>query len=111
MAERASEKRKTFTFTEAAALLPDVRRLTEDAYQKVEGLSTRTSSPEELQAAMDEVVSEWARAILALGVDVKGLWLVDFDNGSGYYCWKYPESGLLFYHSYEDGFRGRVRIQ
>lgn len=111
MAERHSGERKTFTYNEAAELLPDVRHLTEEAYQEVEALCARTLAPEELQAAMDDVVSEWARSILALGVDVKGLWLVDFDNGSGYYCWKYPEQGLHFYHSYEDGFRGRVRIQ
>lgn len=47
----------------------------------------------------------------ALGLDIKGLWLVDFDNGSGYYCWKHPEPSLDYYHTYEEGFGGRVRIQ
>jgi hypothetical protein len=111
MAERRADERRTFTYAEAAELLPDVRRITEEAYQKVEALSEGTAGPEALQAAMDEVVSEWARQILALGIEVKGLWLVDFDNGSGYYCWKYPEPGLHFYHSYDEGFGGRVRIQ
>ena len=37
-----------------------------------------------------------------LGIDVKGLWLIDFDNGSGYYCWHYPEEGLQFFHTYEE---------
>ena len=35
---------------------------------------------------------------------------MDFDNGSGYYCWQYPEEGLQYYHTYEEGFRGRTRI-
>jgi hypothetical protein len=48
---------------------------------------------------------------MEMGIEVKGLWLIDFDNGSGYYCWRYPEESLQFYHSYEDGFRGRMRIQ
>ncbi|MGE0455845.1 MAG: DUF2203 family protein [Vicinamibacteria bacterium] len=25
-------------------------------------------------------------------------------------CWRYPEAGLEYYHSYEEGFRGRIRI-
>ena len=35
---------------------------------------------------------------------------VDWDSGDGYYCWRYPEASLSFYHSYEDGFKGRVPI-
>ena len=38
-----------------------------------------------------DIVEAWAEAVRALGLEVKGLWLVDFDNGEGYYCWKYPE--------------------
>jgi hypothetical protein len=47
----------------------------------------------------------------ALGLEVKGLWLVDFDNGSGCYCWQWPEEELAFFHGYEEGFAGRTRIQ
>jgi hypothetical protein len=47
----------------------------------------------------------------ALGLEVKGLWLVDFDNGSGYYCWRWPEEDLAYFHGYDEGFDGRVRIQ
>jgi hypothetical protein len=65
---------------------------------------------EEAQGEVDRVVTEWARALMERGLEVKGLWLVDFDNGSGYYCWRYPEDGLHFYHSYEEGFSGRMRI-
>ena len=27
------------------------------------------------------------------------------------YCWKYPESGLRFFHTYEGGFKSRMPIQ
>ena len=37
-------------------------------------------------------------------------WLVDFDNGEGYYCWKYPEDTVGHFHGYEDGFAGRISI-
>ena len=45
------------------------------------------------------------------GLEAKGLWLVDFDNGEGYYCWSYPESSITHYHGYDDGFAGRISIQ
>ena len=54
---------------------------------------------------------EWAREILSLGVVIKGLWLVDFDSGAGYYCWKYPEPSLEYFHGYEEGFSGRLPLQ
>ena len=53
-----------------------------------------------------DIVNGWADAVRALGVEVKGLWLVDFDNGEGYYCWRYPEDTIGHYHGYEDGFAG-----
>ena len=28
-----------------------------------------------------------------------------------YYCWKWPEEELAYFHGYEEGFGGRVRIQ
>jgi hypothetical protein len=107
-------ERRIFSYDEARALLPDVRRLTEDALRRVDAVRSVTD-PEgragAVQSRLDGIASEWARAVMALGIDVKGLWLVDFDNGSGYYCWQYPEDGLDYYHSYEDGFSGRMRIQ
>jgi hypothetical protein len=106
--------KKTFTYEEARALLPRVRRLTEEAFRKSDEVGAtpagRSGAPE-AQEQLDRTVSDWARAVMELGAEVKGLWLVDFDNGSGYYCWRYPEEGLLYFHSYEDGFRGRMRIQ
>jgi len=61
--------------------------------------------------AAEPLQKSWADGVMSLGIDVKGLWLVDFDNGSGYYCWQYPEASLQYFHGYEDGFSGRVRLQ
>ena len=52
----------------------------------------------------------WAEKIMQLGAEPKGLWLVDFDSGSGYYCWRYPEADVGFFHGYDDGYSGRVPI-
>ncbi len=113
MKDESSEKR-IFSYDEAAAMLPEVRRLTREAHRAVEELGSETapaSSRADLQKRLEEIVNGWARALVGMGLQVKGLWLADFDNGSGYYCWRYPEEGLHYYHSYEDGFNGRMRIQ
>jgi hypothetical protein len=56
------------------------------------------------------VIERWTREMEALGAEVKGLWLIDFDSGAGYYCWRWPEPDF-FFHGYEEGFAGRVPIQ
>lgn len=96
-----SEK-QIFTYEEAAKLIPEVKRLTAEAVEICEGL------PEEATAEAQEVLAKWAESIIRMGIEVKGLWLVDFDNGSGYYCWHWPEESLQFFHGYEEGFGGRV---
>ena len=63
--------------------------------------------PERIRAR----VSHGARSMEALGLEVKGLWLVDFDNGEGYYCWRWPEPDLAYFHGYDEGYSGRIRIQ
>jgi hypothetical protein len=105
--------KKIFTYEEAAALLPEVQRLTTNAVEEVERLALVENDADERPANVaeyEEIVSRWARAVIDLGIEVKGLWLIDFDNGSGYYCWKYPEPGLQFFHEYDTGFGGRVQL-
>lgn len=115
MAEGPSPETRVFTFDEACGLLPEVRRVTEEAYRKVsvlvETFPAAGAARDRVQAQVDTIVTGWVESVTGLGIEVKGLWLVDFDNGSGYYCWRYPEPALQYYHSYEEGFRGRVRIQ
>jgi hypothetical protein len=109
MARRSAalNDRKTFTYEEAAALLPKARRITADAVLAVESL------PETESAAMEseQIITDWAGAIIELGIEVKGLWLIDFDCGSGYYCWQHPEPSLQYFHGYEEGFGARVKLQ
>jgi hypothetical protein len=115
MAEEKSPERKVFSYGEAVAMLPEVRRLTEEAHQQVTALTTQAADSgatrQEVEELVGEVIRDWAQAMVSRGLEVKGLWLVDWDNGSGYYCWKHPEDGLHYFHSYEEGFRGRMRIQ
>lgn len=103
---------RRFTYAEARALVPEVRRLTEAAHARVAQLQARLGGDGDgpLREQIEHEVAAWAQSMTELGLEVKGLWLVDFDNGAGYYCWSWPETALEFYHSYEEGFSGRVRI-
>jgi hypothetical protein len=110
--------RPIFSLDDARALLPRVRQLTAEAAIRAEALAEELRRvPEQdpahgqLSTSLQEIVNGWADEVRALGVEVKGLWLVDFDNGEGYYCWKYPEDTVAHYHGYEEGFAGRISIQ
>jgi hypothetical protein len=108
MPEKPSDRTR-FSYDEAIALLPEVQKLTEEAILKVEEVRC-LSGGDENGERVRAIVSDWAEAMIERGLEVKGLWLVDFDNGSGYYCWRYPEAGLEYFHTYEEGFPGRMRI-
>ncbi len=109
--------KRVFTLEEARKLLPEVKRMTQEANELVEKIVRRAEArtPEgeidpEIQEEANRVITEWSEAIQKIGCEVKGLWLVDFDCGHGYYCWKFPEEALEHYHSYEEGFAGRMKI-
>ena len=96
--------KRIFTYEEATALLPVVQQLTTEAAERVEAMES------EDPADYERVINDWAAAIMAHGIEVKGLWLIDFDSGAGYYCWKYPEPALEHFHGYDEGFGGRVKL-
>ena len=104
-----SGPKKIFTFEEARQLLPAVRERTRKAMEALAELEEEGG--EARRRAGQGILEVWVRDIEALGIEVKGPWLVDFDSGAGYYCWRWPEEALDFFHGYEEGFAGRVRIQ
>lgn len=84
--------------------MPRVQSATEAAVERINELADDDAE------AQQQVVMDWAESVLDLGIEVKGLWLVDFDTGGGYYCWRYPEPALEYFHGYEEGFGGRVKL-
>jgi hypothetical protein len=108
--------RRRFTLEQAREVLPEVRRLTDEAQrefaatQKALALAGDDSRVRDLEARLNFIARGWADAIAHLGAEAKGLWLVDFDNGAGYYCWRFPEAEVDHFHGYEEGFAGRMRI-
>nr|WP_320132516.1 DUF2203 family protein [uncultured Holophaga sp.] len=111
---------RLFTIEEARGLLPQVKTMTQPVFQLAASLSEELEEAEgrgdvpraeEARERLNALVESWAGAIGDLGPEVKGLWLVDFDSGDGYWCWAYPEDDLGYWHSYAEGFGGRVPLE
>ncbi|MFL6193577.1 MAG: DUF2203 family protein [Thermoanaerobaculia bacterium] len=116
MAKRRLNKR-IFSYDEALETFPLVRDLTAAAVRQIEALANKLGSRDELDTRRDEleearerIVRAWTREITSIGCEVKGVWLVDWDSGDGYYCWQFPEQAIAFFHTYDEGFTGRLPI-
>ena len=107
-----------FSLPQAQASLPFIYRLTEDSAREVRYLMAcvdalpdkKSERAFELQDQINVIIGKWQNKLERLGAKPKGLWLADFDNGSGYFCWKFPETEISYKHGYQDGFTGRILI-
>ena len=109
---------RVFTLAEAEALFPIVWRITRAAHEELEPMRRELEAMAPLSPQLkpveqryETVVRRWVGKMERLGLVVKGLWLVDFDTGDGYLCWKYPELRIGHYHGHDEGFAGRRRLQ
>ncbi|WII72764.1 DUF2203 domain-containing protein [Bdellovibrio sp. 22V] len=112
-------RNKTFTLQDARRLLPIIYRMTEESSREVKTHLNRIEAFSDkshpsvaiIEAEINAIIDRWQSKIEKLGAQPKGLWMADFDNGDGYYCWKYPEVEINHWHGYQDGFSGRILIE
>ena len=98
--------------------MPVIYRITEDAQKSVKMYVNQlkalpdknTNRATEIESEINVIIEKWNKKIQRLGGRPKGLWLADFDNGQGYYCWKFPELEIGFFHGYKDGYSGRMPL-
>lgn len=109
---------RVFTLAEAQEVFPIVWRITRAAHDELEPYrrALETMAPMSPQLKLVErnyeaVVRRWVGKMERLGLIVKGLWLVDFDTGDGYLCWKFPELRIAHYHAYGEGYAERRRLR
>jgi hypothetical protein len=109
--------KRIFSYDDALNTFPLVRDLTAAAVRQIDALATNFGSRddldarrEEIEEAQEKIVRAWARELTAVGCEVKGVWLVDWDSGDGYYCWRFPEPSISFFHTYDEGFAGRIPL-
>ncbi|HSH40540.1 MAG TPA: DUF2203 family protein, partial [Arenicellales bacterium] len=86
---------RVFTLAEAEALLPLVRNITEQSAEDLAPVKQRLNNmlatdprTPAVQREYEDIIKRWVSKLERLGLVVKGLWLVDFDTGDGYLCWK-----------------------
>ena len=112
-------RRKFFTLADARNLLPVIYRLTEESSREVKAQLNRIDAYSDkshpsvaiIEEQINGIIDRWQAKIEKLGAEPKGLWMADFDNGEGYYCWKYPENEINHWHGYQDGFSGRIVLE
>lgn len=112
--------KRIFTIDNAKNLLPLIYRITEEAVLAVKHQNNRLAALKgvdnpnlikDVESEIDKVVSHWNLKLERLGVHPNGLWVADFDNGNGYFCWKYPEVEIKYHHGYQDGFCARILMK
>lgn len=112
--------KKVFSIDELNDLVPVLLKVTRYAKEQTDELLNQLYSltdvapgsdlAKSLEAQIDGFIIEWQNKMGKLGGKTKGLWLADFDSGDGFYCWKYPETEINFWHKYSEGFNGRIPI-
>lgn len=100
--------RRIFSEKEAESLLPIVRRITEKVAQEVSELHKRLSfvplsEPlhKRICSQIELEIKRWAIKISKLGCEPRGIWLVDFDAGNGWFSWRLGDERLAFFHAHE----------
>ncbi len=114
-------RKSVFSLEEAQTLFPVIYRVTKSYAERVQGLiekieilarrKTAEDHPSEpLEAEAGRLIEEWQTKVQKLGGLPNGHWVVDFDSGDGYYCWKYPERSIEYWHHYRDGYSKRIKL-
>ena len=102
---------KTFSLTEARGLLPWVREASSAARKEISQVQQEEKDPQAARQRLQGIIQHWAETVWKLGASPKQPFTVDFDSGSDYYCWQYPEDDIYFRHDYETGYAGRRPIE
>jgi len=110
-------KKKVFNLQEASELLPMVQSVTRKQQQALAPLQLRlkkmlSNDPRRktVELEYESVVSSWRTKIEALGAQVAGLWMVEFDVGDGLLAWRYPELSLSYFRGSQKTFAERVKL-
>ncbi len=108
---------RVFSVEDARAVLPIVRRMTERSVRRyrmtrarLEGASYGPDECLRIERELHAQLVEWRDSVERLGCECKGLWIVNFDAGNGYFCWKYPEEDIAYFQAYDRGFSGRIPL-
>jgi hypothetical protein len=96
-----------FTKDEALDVLPIIKRITGRASAQVEEIQEQLRFiPEDepaflrLKGRIQYILSRWVAKVTNLGANPRGVWLVDFDAGEGWFSWRYGDEDLTYFNSH-----------
>jgi hypothetical protein len=110
--------RGVFSLAEANSRIRIIHKFTRDVAKTVDQILAKLEAlgpnqPEvtrQLEMQVEQWIESWNAKVRKLGGLPKGLWLVDFDAGDGFFCWKFPEGEIKFWHDRSSGFTGRIPL-
>ena len=102
---------KIYSLEEARALLPWLYEACKEAEAEVIDVQRQAVERKEALSRIHEIIHHWAETVTKLGAIPKQPFTIDFNSGSDYFCWEYPEENILYRHDYHAGYAGRHRIE
>ena len=109
---------RSFTLEEANDVLAIVKRITKRTSQVTDQMIDQlermdVNQPEKtipIEEKVNAQILRWQSQIRQLGLEARGLWMVDFKTDDGFYSWQYPEAKVEYWHSANEGFANRKHI-
>lgn len=107
---------RRFTLEQARRFVPVLDGITFVALERsaplMEKLKAKGTEDEKkaITEELQEIVALWSEQVLYLGAITRGLWMVDFDCGDGFYTWVFGEDDVSSYRKYHQAFHERVPI-
>ncbi len=108
---------RVFTLVEVREIFPFVQRITRQAWTELEPVRQRLArlvpghpAQRATEVEYEAIVRRWVGKMQRLGLLVRGLWLVDFDTGDGFLCWRFPQLKVGHYYAYGEAYTDRRPI-
>lgn len=110
---------RIFTLEEVNRILPVVIDLTEETQERLGGLKDAVDVEQEAPRTDDmaeesrALLNEWARLILEMGAQPKGIFTVDFrsPDPNVLWCWTPGEERITHRHFAWESFKDRISIE
>ena len=102
---------KIYSLEEARSLIPWIREACQEAERKVRQVQESETVLLQAQTRIQDIIHHWAETVFKLGGLPKQPFTVDFDSGTDFYCWDFPEEDIYYRHDYQAGYAGRRRIE
>ena len=107
-----------FDLSEANQLLPVVIKITQRLHVKNFEIESRLkrllmADPRRrhYQDEFKENITEWKTKMEGLGVVVNNLWQIQFNVGSGFLCWQFPELVIAHFLPEDKSWEERIKLK